>query len=110
MPAACSAPRAGRSRRSSTGSPPRTRRAHRVDERAAELAVLRRGAKRPAHRVDDAVERLRDAPDLLHAKGPDLRALAPEREAVDRDARQMALCALGEDGHAREDVGARLEI
>ena len=33
--------------------------AHRVDERAAELAVLRRGAQRPAHRVDDAVERLR---------------------------------------------------
>ena len=46
--------------------------AHRVDERAAALAVLRRGAKRPAQRVHHAVERLLHLPDLLHAQRVDL--------------------------------------
>ena len=84
--------------------------AHRVDERAAELAVLLRGAKRPAQRVDHAVERLGDLPDLLHPERPDLRVLALEGEAVERDAGQVALRPFGEHGHARVNIGAGLEV
>ena len=84
--------------------------AHRIDERAAELAVLGRRPQRPAHRVDHAVERLRDAPDLLHAERPDLRVRALEREPLDRGSGQVALRALGEHGHAREHVRPRLEV
>ena len=84
--------------------------AHRVDERAAELVVLRLRAQRPAHRVHHPAQRLRDLPDLLHAERPDLRALALEPERVDRDSRQVALRALAEDRDAREDVRARLEV
>ena len=84
--------------------------AHRVDERAAELAVLGAVPQRPAHRVDHAAERLRDAPDLLDAERPDLRALAPKPEALDRGARQVALRSLGEHRHPREDVRAGLEV
>ena len=84
--------------------------AHRVDERAAELAVLLRRAQRPAQRVDHAVERLRDLPDLLHAERPHLRVLALEPEPVERDAGQVALRPLGEHGHARVDIGAGLEV
>ena len=47
--------------------------AHRIDEAAAELVPLRALAKRPAHRVDHAVERLGDLPDLLDAQLPALR-------------------------------------
>ena len=84
--------------------------AHRVDERAAELAVLRCGAQRPAHRVDHAVERLRDLPDLLHAELPHLRLVAAQVEVVERDAGEMALRSLGEHGHLRDEVGAGLEV
>src|SRR5205807_4291094 len=77
---------------------------------AAELAVARGVAERPAHRVDDAVERLRDAPHLLHAEGPDLRVLALEAEALDRRAREVPLRPLREHGDARDDVGAGLEV
>src|SRR6185312_8785304 len=68
------------------------------------------GAQRPAHRVDHAVEGLRDPPDLLHPERPDLRVLALQGEAVERDAGQVALGALGENGHARVDIRARLEV
>src|SRR5919197_6226292 len=68
--------------------------AHRIDERAAELAVLGARPERPAHRVDDAVERLRDLPDLLHPERPDLRMLAADPEAVEGDTRQMTLSSL----------------
>ena len=84
--------------------------AHRVDERAAELAVLRPLAKRPAHRVDDLVERLRDLPDLLHAERPDLRVAPLEAEAVDRGGREVAGGAFREDGDPRRDVDAGLEV
>ena len=84
--------------------------AHRVDERAAELAELLAGAQRPAHRVDDAVERLRDLPDLLHRELPDLRLLAAEGEAVDRDAGEVALRPLREHRDLGDEVGAGLEV
>jgi hypothetical protein len=84
--------------------------AHGIDERAAELAVLGSGPQRPAHRVDDAVERTSDLPDLLHAERPDLRVLARKAEAIQRDAGEVALCALREHGDARDDVGAGLEV
>ena len=84
--------------------------AHRVDERAAELAELLAGAQRPAHRVDDAVERLRDLPDLFHRELPDLRLLAAEGEAVDRDACEVALRPLRKHGDLGGEVGAGLEV
>src|SRR6478609_4490593 len=62
--------------------------AHGIDERAAELAELLPRPQRPAHRVDHAVERLRDLPDLLHAERPYLRVLAAQPEAVERGTRQ----------------------
>ena len=84
--------------------------AHRIEPGAAELAVLGRLAQRPAERVDDLAERLRDAPDLLHAELPDLRLAAVEPEVVERGARQVPGGSLGEDGHLGDDVGARLEV
>ena len=84
--------------------------AHRVDERAAELAVLGAPAQRPAHRVDHAAERLLDPPDLLDAERPDLRVLALEAEVVDRGAREVTLRSLTEDGDAADEVGAGLEV
>src|SRR5439155_11567011 len=84
--------------------------AHRVDERAAELAILGPGPKRPAHRVHDAAQRTLDLPDLFHPERPDLRALPLEAERVERDTGQVPLRALAEDGHAREDVRAGLEV
>ena len=84
--------------------------AHRVDERAAELAVLCSGPERPAHRVNHPLERPRDLPDLLHAERPDLRVVALQAEAVERDAGEVALRSLTEDGHAGGDVGSRLEV
>ena len=83
--------------------------AHRVDEGAAELPVLRALAQRPAHRVDDVGERLRHLPDLLDAERPDLRLLPRQAEAVDRGAGEVALRPLGQDRHLRGDVRARLE-
>ena len=71
---------------------------------------LARLAKRPAHRVDHAVERLRDLPDLLHAELPALRVQALQVEVVDRGAGQVAQRALGEHGRLRDHVGARLEV
>ena len=84
--------------------------AHRVEERAAELAVLLRRAQRPAHRVDHVAQRPLDLPDLLHAELPHLRLGAREPEAVERDAGEMALRSLGEHRHLRDEVGARLEV
>src|SRR5437764_548069 len=75
--------------------------AHGVDERAAELAVARACAKRPAHRVHDRAERPRDAPDFFHAQLPHLRLLAAKAEVVERNAGEMTLRALGEHGHLR---------
>ena len=83
--------------------------AHRIDERAAELAVAGGLPQRPAHRVHDPPKRLRDAPDLLHAERPDLRVLALEPELLDRRAREEALRPLGEHGQPCDDVAARLE-
>src|SRR4029077_13332337 len=84
--------------------------AHRVDERAAELAVLLPGAQRPAERVDHTVERLGDLPDLLHPERPDLRVVALKGEAVERDAGEVALRPLGQHGHARVNIRAGLEV
>src|SRR5581483_3199673 len=84
--------------------------AHRIDERAAELAVALAGAQRPPHRVHDAVERLRDLPHLLHAERPHLRVLAAQPEPLECSAREMTLRALRENRHARSDVGPRLEV
>src|SRR5204863_4768623 len=84
--------------------------AHGVDERATELAVLRTEAERPAHRVDHAIQRLFDLPDLLHAELPLLRLAAPELEVADRRAGQVPLRALGEHRRLRDHVGAGLEV
>ncbi len=84
--------------------------AHRVDERAAELAVLASTAERPAHRVDHPVERLRDLPHLLDPERPDLRVLAGKAEPVHRDTGQVSLRPLGEDRDLGGHVGARLEV
>ena len=84
--------------------------AHRVDERPAELAVLLRELERPAHRVDHAVERLLDLPDLLHPELPLLRILGADLEVADRRAGEVPGRALGEHGGLRDQVGARLEV
>ena len=81
--------------------------AHRVDERAAELAVARARAQRPAERVDHPPQRPRHLPDLLHAERPRLRARPGEAEVPERRAGEMPGRALGEDRHARADVRAR---
>src|SRR5206468_6303588 len=54
--------------------------ADRIDERPAELAELLPRAQRPAHRVNHAIERLSDTPDLLDAERPHLRMLARSEE------------------------------
>ena len=84
--------------------------AHRVDEAAAELVVLRRLAQRPAHRVDHAVERLGDLPDLFHAELPAHRVGAVQVEVVVGGVGEVADRALGKDGRLGDDVGARLEV
>ena len=64
-----------------------------------------------ADRVDQAVERLGDLPDLLDAELPDLRLAAlGEVELADRGAGQVAPAALGEDRRLGDDVGAGLEV
>src|SRR4029079_15615931 len=85
--------------------------AHRVDPRAAELPVARPVAQRPAERVDDPVELLRDLPHLLDPERPDLGlTILGEVELADRGAREMAPRALGEDGRPRGHVGTGLEV
>ena len=83
---------------------------HRIDPRAAELLVLRAVAQRPAERVDHAVQRLLDLPDLLDAERPDLRVRGGEPELLERGAREMAPAALGEHGRAGHHVRAGLEV
>ena len=83
--------------------------AHRVDERAAELAEAGGRPQRPAHRVDDLPKRLAHAPDLLHPERPDLRVLTVQPELVDGRGRQVPLRPFGEDGEPGDDVVARLE-
>ena len=84
--------------------------AHRVDERAAELPVPRPAPQRPAHRVDHAVERPRDLPDLLHRELPHLRLLTAEGEPVESDAGEVALRPFGEHRDLGDEVGAGLEV
>ena len=85
--------------------------AHRIDERSAELAVLRLRAQRPPHRVDHPVERPRDLPHLLHAELPHLGCgVAAQPEAVERDVGEVPVRALREHGHAGDEVTARLEV
>ena len=84
--------------------------AHRIDERAAELAVPRPLAQRPPHGVDDLPERLGNTPHLFHAERPDLRVPALEPERVDRRGRQVARRPLGEDGQLCRDVDPGLEV
>ena len=83
--------------------------AHRVGERPAELAVARLRLERPADRVDDALERARDAPDLLDAERVDLRVLGLQAEVLDGGAREHALHAVGQHGRVRGQLGAGLE-
>ena len=85
---------------------------HRVDPGAADLPVLGGELQRPrADRVDHAVQRLGDLPDLLDPELPDLRLAAlGEVELADRGAGEVAPAALGEHGRLRLDVGARLEV
>src|SRR5439155_5199148 len=80
------------------------------DERAAELAVLRSRAQRPAHGVDHAVEWPRHLPDLLDAERPHLRVVACQAEAVESDTGEVSLRSFRQDSYARDDVGARLEV
>ncbi len=85
--------------------------AHRVDERSAELAVLRLRAQRPPHRVDHPVERPRDLPHFLHAELPHLRrGIAAQPEVIERDAGDVPIRALREHGHPGNEVTARLEV
>ncbi len=84
--------------------------AHRVDEAAAELVPLRALAKRPAHRVDDAIQGLLHLPDLLHAELPALRLEAVELEEVHGGAGQVTLCPLGQHRRLRDHVRAGLEV
>src|SRR5205823_5752863 len=51
-----------------------------------------------------------DLPDLFDAERPDLRVLTLEPKPVDRNPGEMALRPLGEHGHARDELGARLEV
>ena len=74
---------------------------HRVDPRAAELAVARPLAKRPAHGVNDPAQWLCDLPDLLHAERPDLWVRAVEAELVDRRRGEVPRGSLGEHGDLR---------
>ena len=83
--------------------------AHRVDEGSAELVVALAGAQRPAERVDDAVERARDAPHLLDPERVDLRVVALEPEAVDRRGRQEALHAICQHRRPGVELGTGLE-
>ncbi len=85
--------------------------AHRVDERTAELPVLRLRSQRPPQGVDHAVERSSDLPDLLDAELPHLRrGVAPEAEVVECGVGEMALGAFGEDRHACDEVAPGLEV
>ena len=84
--------------------------AHRVDEAAAELVPFGALAQRPAHRVDHAVERLGDLPDLLHADLPAPRVGAVQVEVVERGIGEVAEGPLGEHGRLGDQVGARLEV
>src|SRR5207249_968259 len=54
--------------------------------------------------------RPRDLPDLLHAERPDLRVLALQAETLHRDSGEMALRSLRQYGHARVNIGPRLEV
>ena len=86
---------------------------HRVEPGAAQLPVLGRDLERPRlhERVDHAVERLGDLPDLLDPELPHLRlAAVGELELLDRGAGQVAPAALGEHGGACLDVGPGLEV
>src|SRR5579871_3711452 len=85
-------------------------RAHRVDERPAELAVAGGGAQRPAHRVDDPVGRLRYPPHLLDAELPHLGRVPAEGELLQCHPAQVPLGAFGEHGDLGQDLGPRFEV
>ncbi len=84
--------------------------AHRVDERAADLVMLRARAKRPAERVDDPVQPLRHLPDLLDPEGVDLGVLGGELEAVAGGVGEQALDAVAQHRGLGRDLGAGLEV
>ncbi len=65
--------------------------AHRIDERSAELPVAGLRSQGPAESVNDAVEWLRDPPNLFHPKLPDLGVVAPQTKVVQGDTGQMPL-------------------
>src|SRR5262249_17770674 len=86
---------------------------HRVDPGAAELAVLARDVHRPwlCERVDQAVQRLWDLPDLLDAQLPHLRLpRVAQLELLHRAAGQMAPAASRQHRPLSLDVGAGLEV
>ena len=78
---------------------------HRVDERAADLAVLGRPAQRPAQRVDDLVERLWTFQISLTPTRRPAGTPRADLEVVERDAPEMALRALGQHRRLRDDLG-----
>ena len=65
-------------------------------------------AQRPAQRVDHAVERPRDAPQLLHAQAPHLGIGRGQAERLGKRRGQVALGALRQHGRPGVDLGARL--
>src|SRR6202000_483867 len=81
-----------------------------VYEGPAGLLGLAAPAQRPAHRVDDLVERLGNLPDLLHPELPRLRVGPVDVEVVERGVGEVADRALGEDGRLGAHVGAGLEV
>ena len=86
--------------------------AHRVDERAAELAEARRRAAAASRACGSRpVERSRHPPDLLHAELPGLRDDAA-RARSGRAPRPVRWPwrPLAEDGHPGAQVRARLEV
>ena len=60
--------------------------------------------------MDHPVEWLRHLPHFLDPECPDLRVLALQAEAFERNAGEMPLRSLREDGHARDDVRPGLEV
>ncbi len=83
---------------------------HAVDEGAAERVHVQRKAQRVDH-APGGVAVVRKLPELLHADRVHLRVLARVQVEHLRELfRQRPARPLGQDGHLRADVDARLEV